>query len=351
MRIGTSLIGDPFQRRAIWPDFEGIRAAAARAEDLGFDYMNVPESAHDPFIYLTVVAEHTKRILLGTSVAIAFPRTPMVTAQMAWDLQKLSGGRFRLGIGTQVKGHNERRYSIPWIGPPGPRLREYILCLRAIFQTFQDGGRPTFFTGQYYQFTLMTPFFNPGPIERPHIPIYIAAVNRHKARLAGEVCEGILPHPICTAKYLREVLLPNIEAGARKAGRQLADIDIVGEPMLVTGRNQEDLQKAKRAPERRIAFYASTRTYLSVLELHGLRELGLKLHDLSLEGKWREMADLITDDVLEQFAVVAMYDELPAKVKERWGGLFSSLGLNEFPQETREYQQLTRRMIEALRQM
>jgi probable F420-dependent oxidoreductase len=348
MRVGTGLLGDPFLRRAIWPDFAGIREVAARAEDLGFDYINVPESGHDPFIYVTVALENTKRLILGTSVAIAFPRTPMITAQIAWDLQKLSGGRFRLGIGTQVKGHNERRYSAPWMGPPGPRLREYIQCLRAIFQTFQDPSQPTFYTGQYYQLNLMTPFFNPGPIEHPHVPIYISAVNKHKARLAGEVCDGILPHPICTAKYLREVLLPNVEAGARKAGRQLSDIDIVAEPLLVTGKNKEELQAGKRAMQRRIAFYASTRTYLSVLELHGRRDLGMKLHDLSLEGKWREMANLITDDVIDEFGVVATYDELPAKLRERWGGIFTSFGLSEFPQDD---QRQARNLIEALRRM
>jgi probable F420-dependent oxidoreductase len=160
-----------------------IAAIARKTEELGFDGLTTPEAGHDPFLPLAIVAEHTKHIRLGTNVAIAFPRSPMVTAQIAWDLQQLSGGRFFLGLGSQVKGHVERRYASPWTAPPGPRMREYILCLKAMFETFQEGGRPRRFEGKHYEFTLMSPFFNPGPIEHPHIPIQIAAVNPYMDRL------------------------------------------------------------------------------------------------------------------------------------------------------------------------
>ncbi len=166
-----------------------LRAEAAVAEEIGFDGVTAPEAGHDPFLPLMLAAEHTSRIALGTNVAIAFPRSPMVTAQAAWDLQALSGGRFRLGLGSQVKGHVERRYAGSWTGPAGPRMREYVQCLRAMFESFQDGSRPSF-EGEHYRFTLMSPFFNPGPVEHPHVPIELAAVNTYMAKLAGELGEG-----------------------------------------------------------------------------------------------------------------------------------------------------------------
>src|SRR6185295_14971320 len=166
---------------------------AKRLEEIGYDCVVTPEAGHDPFLPLTVIAEHTQHIKFGTAVAIAFPRSPMVTAQIAWDLQRFSNGRFMLGLGTQVKGHNERRYSTAWPSPPGPRLREYILTMKAIFKTFQEAGsKPTFFTGEHYQFSLITPFFSPGPNpDGGHVPIYISAVNRYNCRLVGELCDGI----------------------------------------------------------------------------------------------------------------------------------------------------------------
>ncbi len=293
-----------------------LAASARKIEELGYDGATMPEAGYDPFLPLMIAAEHTKRITLGTNVAIAFPRSPLVVAQMAWDLQRFSGGRFQLGLGTQVKGHNERRYAAPWTAAPGPRLREYILCLRTMFDTFQNGTRPNF-TGQHYQFTLMSPFFNPGPIEHPHVPIYIAAVNTYMARLAGELCDGLRVHPIATFKYTREVLMPVIEKGARKAGRQLSSLDLVGAPFMAIGADAKEIAAAKNALRQRISFYASTRSYHSVLQFHGWGDVGMQLHQLSLQGKWQEMAGLITDEMLEEFAIIANYDELVTKVNQR----------------------------------
>ncbi len=329
------------------PDLEGIARTARRIEELGFDGTTTPEAGHDPFLPLVVAAEHTKRITLGTNVAIAFPRSPFVVAQIAWDLQRLSGGRFKLGLGTQVKGHNERRYSTPWTGPPGPRLREYVLCLKAILKTFQEGAKPSF-QGRHYQFTLISPFFNPGPIEHPHVPIYISALNTYMARLAGELCDGVLLHPLGTHRYTKEVVVPAVRAGAQKAGRQNSDVEIVAAPFIVTGKDSAAVQAALGPVRQQIAFYASTRTYHSVLEFHGWLEVGQQLHALSLEGKWLEMMNLITDEMLQEFATIGTYDEIVPKLKERWGGVCSTLFLALSPQVWEDEAQL-RELVGALR--
>jgi probable F420-dependent oxidoreductase len=308
-----------------------IAAAARKVEELGFDGGLTPEAGHDPFVPLAIAAEHTQRITLGTNVAIAFPRSPLVTAQTAWDLQALSRGRFQLGLGTQVKGHNERRYAAPWTAPPGPRMRDYLLCLKAMFASFQNPKKPTYFNGTHYQFSMMTPFFNPGPIEHPHVPIYLAAVNPYMCRLGGELCDGVRLHPLATFRYTREVVLPAIAQGAAKAGRQATDIDVVGCPFLAVGKSKEGMERAKAAVKQRIAFYSSTRTYHSVLEFHGWADIGMKLHQLSIEGKWQEMPRLITDEIMDEFAIVAMGDEFAAKVKERCQGTFSTFLIDGAP--------------------
>ncbi len=325
-----------------------IAAAARRIEEMGFDAAMMPEAGHDPFLPLMIAAEHTQRVKLGTNVAIAFPRSPMVTAQIAWDLQRFSGGRFLLGIGTQVKGHNERRYSTPWPSAPGPRLREYVLCLKAIFETFQGGGKPEYFTGEHYQFSLMSPFFNPGPNADGHVPIYLAAVNRYNCRLAGEMCDGIRLHPLTGYKYTRDVILPAIEAGARKAGRKLADVDIVGMPFIATGKNTSEVEKSKQDAKQRISFYASTRTYHPVLEHSGWGDVGEKLYQMSLEGKWQEMPALVSDEVVEEFATAGTYDEIGPKLRERWGGLFDALHL-DLPGKTLDDEGLVKAIIDPIR--
>ena len=327
---------------------ERTAAAARQIEELGFDGLTTPEAGHDPFLPLAIAAEHTSRVSLGTNVAIAFPRSPMSVAQTAWDLQQLSAGRFKLGLGTQVKGHNERRYGTPWTGPPGPRLREYLLCLKAIFATFQNGTKPQYFEGEHYKFTMLPPFFNPGPIDHPHVPLYISGLNPYMARLAGELCDGLRLHPLATLPFTKEVVLPAIEAGARKAGRAVSDVDIVGSPFLVTGRDEGELEAGKRGAKQQIAFYSSTRTYHAVLEYHGWGEVGRKLHEMSLEGKWGEMAPLISDEMLDAFAVVAPLDELVPRVRERWGGVLDTLFLG-LPPAAQEDESRLREIIEALK--
>jgi probable F420-dependent oxidoreductase len=348
MRVELGLMTHPFHENPVWPGTDEIAAAARTVEELGFDGILVPEAGgHDPFFPLLIAANHTKRVSLRTGIAVAFPRSPMVMAQIAWDLQRFSGGRFELGLGTQVKGQNERRYAAPWTAAPGPRLREYLLCLKAMFRTFQNGERPRYFTGQHYQFTLMPPFFNPGPLDHPHVPIYVAAVNTYMSRLAGELCDGIFPHPICTAEYMNEVMLPQVEAGARKAGRQLSDIAVLVSPMIVTGRHAAELERKKVFLKQRLGFYASTRLYHPPLELHGFLDVGQQLFRLSMEGKWREMIDLVSDEMLAQFATVAPLDELGPRLKERWGDSVSVIHL-DLPPEIRAEEAAMRKLVGAL---
>lgn len=309
------------------PTIADVADAARRTEALGFDGVCAPEAGHDPFLPLMIAAEHTKNLQLGTNVAIAFPRSPMVTAQLAWDLQQLSGGRFNLGLGTQVKGHNELRYATPWSAAPGPRLRDYIQCVQAMFDGFATGkAKP--FEGQHYKFSLLPPFFNPGPIDYPAPPIYIAAVNTYMARLGGELCDGLRLHPIGTFSYTKAVVLPAIAAGAAKAGRTLADINIIGAPFLATGATEAEVEKATRALKQHVAFYASTRTYHTVLAHHGWEDVGAQLHQLSREGKWQELPTLITDDMLAEWAVIATHDRLADAVRARCEGIFTTVLLD-----------------------
>ena len=316
MRVETTIVA---------PTIPAIAEAAKRVESAGYDSVVTPEAGHDPFLPLMTIAEHTSKLRFGTGVAIAFPRSPFVTAQIAWDLQRFSGSRFMLGLGTQVKGHNERRYSTPWPSPPGPRLREYILSMKAIFNTFQNSARPEY-KGEHYQFTLISPFFNPGPNEGGgHVPIYISAVNKYNSRLAGEVCDGIRMHPFNTKKYTEEVIVPAVKVGAQKAGRRYEDIDVVGGGFVITGASEEEVEKAKAPVRQQLSFYASTRVYHPVLTVHGWEETGEKLFRLSMEGNWPEMAKGITDDMLEHFAIIGTYDELLPKIKERYQGMVTTL--------------------------
>jgi probable F420-dependent oxidoreductase len=295
-----------------------IAEAARSIEEWGFDGLTTPETGHDPFMPCAIAAEHTDRVTIGTNVAIAFPRSPMSVAQVAWDLQRWSGGRFKLGLGTQVKGHNERRYSTPWSGPAGPRMREYIQTLRAIFTTFQSGSL-TPFRGEYYRFDLMSPFFNPGPNrEGGHVPIYISALNPYLARLAGELCDGLRLHPLSTVPYVNDVLLPAVEEGAKRSGRNLSDIEIVSMPFTITGRTAAEVEAARTQVRMHIAFYASTRTYHAVLRHHGWEDAGLRLHDLSAQGNWPAMGQAVTDQMLDHFAVAGTFDEVMPRVKSRW---------------------------------
>jgi probable F420-dependent oxidoreductase len=284
-----------------------VPAAARAAEDAGFDAVWTAETGHDPYFPIVLAAEHTKRVKLGTSIAVAFPRSPMVHAMIAWDLQALSNGRFILGLGTQVKGHNERRFGIKWESP-GPRLREMIQMIRAAWDSFQNGTRPRF-EGKFYNFTLMTPFFNGGPIEHPHIPIYIAGVNEYMCRLAGELCEGFHVHPFHSVKYLNETIRPNIARGAEKAGRSAADCKLSTSAFVIVGDSEEERAALKGIVKQQISFYASTPAYRPVLEAHGWGDVQEKLNDMTRKGDWGGMANLITDDMLEVYATTGTWSE------------------------------------------
>ncbi|HSE95725.1 MAG TPA: TIGR03617 family F420-dependent LLM class oxidoreductase [Methylomirabilota bacterium] len=297
-------------------DLPGVARAV---EDLGFDGLWTAETRHDPFLPLVLAAEHTRRVTLGTAIAVAFPRSPTVVAHTAWDLQAASGGRLILGLGTQVKGHNERRFSVPWTAP-GPRLREYIQALRALWHAWQTGG-PVAFRGEHYTITLMTPFFAPGPIDHPRIPIYIAAVNAYNLRLAGELADGVHLHPFHSVRYLREFALPHLEAGLHQGGRTRGELVLATSVFLVTGRTAAELAQMRREMRAQIAFYASTRTYEPVLAVHGWADLAPRLHRKSVAGDWAGMADLISDEMLAAFAVEAPLDDLAATVRSRYAGL------------------------------
>lgn len=315
-------------------NLNAVGAIARQVEAYGFSALWTSETAHNPFLPLTLAASATERIELGTAIAVAFPRSPMVTAQIAWDLAAQSGGRFMLGLGTQVKPHIEKRFSTTWTAP-APRLREYIESLRAIWDSFQNNA-PLRYRGEHYRFSLLTPFFSPGAIENPDIPIYIAGVNEHLCRLAGELCQGFHVHSFHTVRYLKELVIPNIERGARKAGRARADCALSCAVFVVTGKDAQEIRDNMGMVRSQIAFYASTPSYRTIMDMHGWTELAIQLNELSREGRWFEMGDLISDDVLNEFAVVAPADELAHAVKARYEGLLDRVSyyFSFAPEET-----------------
>ena len=306
-------------------DLRTIPDYARKVEALGFDCLWSSETQHDPFLPLAVAATTTSTIKLGTAIAVVFPRSPMVLAHISWDLQKASRGRFTLGLGTQVKGHNERRFSVKFESP-GPKLREAVLALRAIWNAWQNGTRLDF-KGRFYRFDLMTPFFNPGPIPHPTIPIYVAGVNRYICRVAGEVCDGLHVHPFNSPKYLREYVHPAVTEGLEKAGRSRADFTYTTSTFVVIGDTEKELEQNKQSVKQQIAFYASTRTYEPVLAAHGWQDLVPHLHRKSIEGDWQGMADLITDEMVETYALSGSYDTIGAKIRERYAGLLDRTAL------------------------
>lgn len=300
------------------------KGMGARAERLGYDGLFTADTAHDPFLPLVTAAAETERIQLGTAIAVAFARSPMTVAYTAWDLAALSEGRFLLGLGTQIRAHITRRFSMPW-GKPGPQMREYIAALRAIWDTFQDGVKLDF-EGDHYAFRLMTPFFDPGPIAHPDIPIYIAGVGEYMSRLAGEVCQGFHAHPFHTVKYLDDVVLPAMSDGAAKAGRSLSDVDFVVTTFVITGHNEEEMAAAVDVTKQQIAFYASTPAYAGVLEAHGW-DFGPTLNAMSKRGEWAGMLELITDEVLDEVAITAPIGEIGDRIRARYGDRVQRVGL------------------------
>jgi len=306
-------------------DLRKVAAAALAIETEGYDGVVATENKHDPFLALAIAGTQTRRIELHTGVAIAFARTPMAVAGVGWDLAGATGGRFVVGLGSQVRAHNERRFSVPW-APPAPRMREYVRVLRAIWRCWKTGEKPGF-EGQHYRFTLMTPNFTPEPIEAPPPAVMIAAVGPAMLKVAAEECDGVKLHGFCTRKYLTDEVMPRIAAGLAKAGRTRGQYEISGGGFLATGPNDEAVARGFEWVRQRVAFYGSTPAYYPVLAGHGLEDLGHKLNALTRQGKWSEMAKEVPDDVAHLFAAVGRHDQIVAAIERRFGGLVDALTL------------------------
>ena len=324
----------PLQSR----DLSSVASEAAWAESMGYDSISSNETAHDSFLPLALAATSTSHVQLETHVAIAFPRSPMTMAYTAHDLHKLSNGRLRLGLGTQVKGHIERRFSTTWTSP-GPRLREYVQALRKIWECWET-GIPLDYKGKYYQFSLMTPFFNPGSSGLDMPLIFTAAVNPYNCSVAGEISDGLLLHSLTSPEYVSKIVKPGLQKGSIKAERDPSAIILAGGGFIITGPNQASLEKQKEEIRRRISFYSSTRTYFPVLETHDLQEIGERLHKLSVEGRWDDMPNLVTDDMLGIFAIIGLYDEIAPKFRERYGNLLDEVTFSMRTTSTEEEKHL-----------
>ncbi|MGD0076840.1 MAG: TIGR03617 family F420-dependent LLM class oxidoreductase, partial [Candidatus Binataceae bacterium] len=304
MRVLTSLPQE---------DLRKVPDAARQAEAAGFDGLMTQENRNDPFLSLGVAAVATEKIGLGTAVAIAFPRSPMVVANAAWDLQIASRGRFVLGLGPQIRAHNEKRFSVPWVAPIS-RLREYVQALRAIWSAWEKGDRLRF-EGRHYTFTLMTPNFVPPSLGLPMVPITLAAVGPKALGLAGQVADGVVLHPFCTRRYQQEIILPRLRERLAESGRSLDHFEVSGGGFIATGPDDAAVARMFEWVRTRIGFYGSTPAYWPVLEVHGLGELGRKLNALSKQGKWTEMTSSVSDDVVHLFTAVGTHSQIAQAIE------------------------------------
>lgn len=304
---------------------DDVGTEARELELAGYDGAWSAETGHDPLLIVAGAATSTTTLELGTGIVVAFARSPMITATMANDVQLLSRGRLLLGLGSQIKPHIEKRYSMPW-SHPAPRMREYILALRAIWACWNEGAALNF-RGEFYRLTLMSPFFNPGPNPYGAPKVYLAAVGELMTEVAGEVADGLLVHPFSTERYIREVTLPALERGLAKSGRDAKDFPISFSGLVATGDTDEELTDAIRSVRGQIAFYGSTPAYRGVLEIHGWGELQGELNALSKSGEWVKMGELIDDDVLNAFSVVAAPPDVGAVVRERLDDVISRFGI------------------------
>jgi len=300
-------------------DPDGIAEQAKRAEANGYDGVWSAETGHDPFLPIAIGAASTEKLEFGTGIAVAFARNPMTLAVLANDLQQLSKGRFILGLGSQIKPHITKRFSMPW-SHPAPRMRELIMAMRAIWTSWETDEKLDF-RGEFYTHTLMTPFFNPGKNPYGNPKILLAAVGELMTEVAGEAGDGLLVHGFTTERYLREVSLPALERGAAKAGKSRADLTVSYPGFVVTGETEADVAAASAAVRQQIAFYGSTPAYRPVLDLHGWGDLHPELNTLSKRGEWVKMGELIDDEVLDAFAVVCPIDQVAGQVKARFGNV------------------------------
>jgi probable F420-dependent oxidoreductase len=300
-----------------------VGATAAEAEAVGYDGFWVAETQHDPFVALSLAAGRTERVDLGTAIAVAFARNPMSTAVQANDLQLLSGGRFNLGLGSQVEPHITKRFGMTW-SKPAARMREFVSAMRAIWHSWETGERLSF-RGDYYTHTLMTPFFNPGPNPHGRPKVHLAGVGELMTEVAGEVADGFLCHSFTTERYLREVTIPALERGRAKAGKTLEDFEISGPSFVATGNTEEELRTSIEETKRQIAFYGSTPAYRKVLDLHGWGELHTELHRMSRRQQWAEMTEAVDDEVLHAFAVVGEPEQVAGKMLDRYGDVITRI--------------------------
>lgn len=301
-----------------------IGAHAARAEAMGFDGLQVPDAVHDGLLLAAMALQATQTLLVGTAVLVAFPRSPMTVAVAAWDLQQMSTGRFELGLGTQIKQNIEERYSARWVAPV-PQLREYVQSLKAIFHSFQTGERLCF-EGEHYRFTRLQPFFNPGPIAHPQIPLLCGAVGPAMTRMLARVADGMITHPTNTPPaYIREVCLPRLQGGLDQAGRSLADFRLVLGPLVATGRDEQAVAAAWERQRRLLGFLYSTPAYWPSLELFGWQDKGQQLLELTRAGRWQDMGSIVTDAMLARFVPRGSYAEIADVLRERYAGLAHSI--------------------------
>jgi probable F420-dependent oxidoreductase len=317
MRLLTTLPQD---------DLREVSAVAGAAEAAGYDGLVTSENKNDPFLALGIAAVTTTRLVLQTGIAIAFSRSPMPAANASWDLQVASRGRFVLGLGSQVRAHNEKRFSVPW-SAPAPRLREYVQALRTIWRCWETGEKLDY-RGAHYTFTLMTPNFTPKSTGQPPVPVTLAAVGPAMLRVAGEVGDGVRLHGFCTRRYLDEVVMRELRVGMAKSGRPRERFEIAGGGFIATGADEAAVAAMVEWVRYRVAFYASTPAYWPVLEVHGLQELGRKLNVMSKAGRWDKMAAEISDDVVRLFAAVGPHRDLARVIAERFGSVADTVTLS-----------------------
>ena len=304
------------------PRWDAMRAQVREAEELGYDAVVGAETQHDPFLAMALAAQEPSRLQLVTGIALAFTKSPVATAYIAWDLQAMSGGRFVLGLGTQVKGHVTRRFGMPW-SKPAQRMKDYVGAMRACWNTWQTGA-PFEFRSEHYNLALMTPNFSPPPVDHPHIPVMIAAVQERMLQVAGEVCDGVRLHGIVTRRYLDEIAFPNLKKGFAESGRPQSSwekFEISGGGFICTAPDRDSLAHAIDKTKSTIAFYGSTRSYRSSFELGGWESQAAALHKLSIQQKWSEMPRLVNEEMVHAFAAVGTYADIGAVLKKRFAGV------------------------------
>jgi probable F420-dependent oxidoreductase len=318
--------------------------AVQQAEAMGFDGVWASEDAHNPFFPLTLGAKATHTIRIGTLDAVAFPRSPMVTAQIAWDLAKQSDGRFILGLDMLSPEHVTQRFGESWSDPIN-RMREYIEGMRAIWDTFQNDARLRY-RGEHYQFRLMAPFFNPGKINTPDIPVYITSHNAESSQLAGEICDGLHVQRVHSARYLQEVIMPAVQSGLDIAQKSQTDFSVTVPVWVITGTTSDEQQQAQHSVKSKIATYASNASSQAVMTYHGWSTQHETLQQMARDKQWDMMAQVITDDMLHEIAIIAEPDDVIATIRQRYQGLADRICLMGLPENT-ELQQTIAKQIQA----